>query len=97
MMSINNICHIRKNIYKPTNIEELMGYEEIISRLYFERIGKIVPFKFIFTKRSKQSPLEPFNAMLGLGYSMLFNEIIAGVINAELYPFVEYMHSIKGG
>lgn len=97
MMSINNICHIRKNIHKATSIEELMGYEGIISRLYFEGLGKIVPFEFTFTKRSKQPPLDPFNAMLGLGYSMLFNEIMAGVINAGLHPFVGCMHSIKGG
>ena len=97
MMSINNICHIRKNIHKAISIEELMGYEGISSRLYFEGLGKIVPLEFTFIKRSKQPPLDPFNAMLGLGYSMLFNEIMAGVINAGLHPFVGCMHSIKGG
>lgn len=96
-MQINNICHIRKNIYKATTTDELMGYEGIISRIYFEALGKIVPPKFAFTKRSKQPPLDPFNAMLGLGYSMLFNEIMAGAINAGLHPFVGCMHALKGG
>lgn len=94
---IDNICCIRKNIYKASNVEELMGYEGIISRLYFEGLGKIVPIEFAFTKRSKQPPLDPFNAMLGLGYSMLFNEIMAGVINAGLHPFVGCMHALKAG
>ena len=35
--------------------------------------------------------------MLGLGYSMLFNEIMAGVINAGLHPFVGCMHALKAG
>lgn len=35
--------------------------------------------------------------MLGLGYSMLFNEILAGVINAGLHPFVGVMHSLAKG
>lgn len=96
-MQINNICCIRKNIYKANTIEELMGYEGIISRLYFEALGKIVPVEFAFTKRSKQPPLDPFNAMLGLGYSMLFNEIMAGAINSGLHPFVGCMHALKGG
>lgn len=94
---INHICNIRKNIYKVTTTEELMGYEGIISRLYFEALGKIVPTEFAFTKRSKQPPLDSFNAMLGLGYSMLFNEIMAGAINAGLHPFVGCMHALKGG
>ena len=35
--------------------------------------------------------------MLGLGYSMLFNEIMAGVINAGLHPLVGRMRFIKSG
>lgn len=93
---INHIRNIRKNIYKVTTTEELMGYEGIISRVYFEALGKIVSPEFAFTKRSKQPPLDLFNAMLGLGYSMLFNEIMAGAINAGLHPFVGCMHALKG-
>ena len=74
-----------------------MGYEGIISRLYFEALGKIVPPSFSFSKRSKQPPRDEFNAMLGLGYSMLFNEILTGLINAGLHPFVGVMHSLGKG
>ena len=63
----------------------------------FEALGKIVPPTFFFTKRSKQPPRDEFNAMLGLGYSMLFNEILAGLINAGLHPFVGVMHSLGKG
>lgn len=69
----------------------------MISRLYFEALGKIVPSSFSFSKRSKQPPRDEFNAMLGLGYSMLFNEILAGLIKAGLHPFVGVMHSLGKG
>ena len=40
-----------------------MGYEGIISKLYFEAIGKMVPEEFSFSRRSKHPPLDPFNSM----------------------------------
>ena len=94
---IDNIKSVRSHIGECVRISELMGYEGIISRLYFEALGKIVPPTFSFTKRSKQPPRDEFNAMLGLGYSMLFNEILAGLINAGLHPFIGVMHSLGKG
>lgn len=94
---IDNIKAVRRHIGESSDLNELMGYEGIISRIYFEALGMIVPEPFKFDKRSKQPPRDPFNAMLGLGYSMLFNEILAGIMNAGLHPFVGCMHSIAKG
>ncbi|MCI5709472.1 CRISPR-associated endonuclease Cas1 [Veillonella caviae] len=92
-----NIKSIRRHIGESTRISELMGYEGIISRIYFEALGKMVPLIFSFQKRTKQPPRDPFNAALGLGYSMLFNEILAGIVNAGLHPFVGCMHALGKG
>lgn len=96
-LQIKNIRAIRRNINTAKTSAELMGYEGIISRLYFEALGKLVPEEFSFTKRSKQPPLDPFNAMLGLGYSMLFNEIMSNIMSIGLHPFVGCLHSIAKG
>ena len=64
---IANIKSVRSHIGECMRVSELMGYEGLISRLYFEALGKIVPPAFAFTKRTKQPPRDPFNAMLGLG------------------------------
>lgn len=94
---IKNIISLRKHLNTAMTTEELMGYEGYISRVYFEAIGKLVPEEFTFSKRTKQPPRDPFNAMLGLGYSMLFNEILANVVNLGLHPFVGCLHSISKG
>lgn len=94
---ITNILALRKNLVKAESKMELMGHEGMISRVYFEALGKVVPTEFAFAKRSKQPPRDPFNAMLGLGYSMLFNEILANVVNIGLHPFVGCFHSIAKG
>ena len=74
-----------------------MGYEGIISRTYFSALGGIVPEDFKFEKRSKMPPRDPFNSMLSLGYSMLFNEILSDLIAVGLHPYVGFMHKIAKG
>ena len=63
-VQIANIKSVRSHIGECMRVSELMGYEGLISRLYFEALGKIVPSAFAFTKRTKQPPRDPFNAML---------------------------------
>lgn len=94
---INNIKAMRHHIPVVTTSNELIGYEGITSRIYFEALGIIVPEEFRFERRSKRPPLDPFNSMLSLGYSMLFNEILAGVINAGLHPYVGCLHKLAKG
>lgn len=95
--SIRNILAIRKNIFSADDVHKLMGYEGIISRVYFDALGKIVPEPFAFSKRTKQPPREPFNSMLSLGYSMLFDEIITAVLGCGLHPYVGFLHRLGKG
>lgn len=94
---INNIVAVRKNIFFAQDYHALMGYEGIISRIYFGALGKIVPEAFKFDKRSKMPPRDPFNSMLSLGYSMLFNEIMSDVLSIGMHPYVGFMHKIAKG
>ena len=91
-MAINNIIAVRKNIFSADKLAPLLGYEGIISRIYFAALGEIVPEGFRFDGRSKRPPKDPFNSMLSLGYSMLFNEIMSDLLAIGLHPFVGFMH-----
>lgn len=95
--AIRNILAVRKNIFFTQDTRTLMGYEGIISRTYFSALGEIVPEEFKFEKRSKMPPRDPFNSMLSLGYSMLFNEILSDLIAVGLHPYVGFMHKIAKG
>lgn len=95
--AIRNILAVRKNIFFTQDTKTLMGYEGIISRMYFSALGEIVPAEFKFEKRTKMPPRDPFNSMLSLGYSMLFNEILADIIAVGLHPYVGFMHKIVKG
>lgn len=95
--AIRNILAVRKNIFPTDDLHALMGYEGIISRIYFSALGEIVPKEFKFEKRSKRPPTDPFNSMLSLGYSMLFNEIMSNLLTLGLHPYVGFMHRLAKG
>lgn len=94
---INYIKNVQKNIQYTTDFNELLGYEGLSSRTYFSALGLICPKPFQFAKRSKQPPLDPFNAMLSFGYNILFNEILSAVISTGLHPYIGFFHQLAKG
>ena len=91
------IAIMRKKVDTADSIESLMGYEGAAGKEYFVALGKIVPESFSFQKRSKRPPKDKFNAMLSFGYTLLFSEMLAAVVQSGLHPFVGCLHSIKRG
>lgn len=78
-------------------IESLMGYEGSAARHYFHAFGKMVRREFAFEGRSKRPPKDPVNAMLSLGYTLLFHEIITAIEAIGLDPYLGFMHEIDYG
>lgn len=85
----------KKKIEQCHNISEIMGYEGSAARNYFEALGMMLPPKFAFEKRTKQPPLDPFNSMLSMGYTLLLYEIYTALLNKGLHPYVGFTHSMK--
>lgn len=75
--------------------EQLMGYEGIAARYYFEALGLMVAEPFSFKERSKQPPLDEFNSMLSLGYTLLMYEIYTAICNQGLSPYFGMNHALK--
>lgn len=73
-------------------IEQIMGYEGNAARIYFSEIGKLVEERFRFQKRTKRPPLDPFNSMLSLGYSLLMNELYGKIESKGLNPYFGLLH-----
>lgn len=74
-------------------IEMLMGYEGYAAKEYFAALSKLVQTEFAFKGRSKQPPLDPFNSMLSLGYTILLYEIYSEIENRGLNPYIGFLHT----
>ncbi len=74
----------------------IMGYEGFGTRSYFLMYSSLFDLKWNFKKRTKRPPLDPINAMMSLGYTLLGTEL-AGLIESHgldaslgMYHVLEY-------
>ena len=82
----------RQKTETAEEIEQLMGYEGVAARTYFEALGEIVEDDFNFKGRNRRPPTDPFNSMLSFGYTLLMYEIYATIEDEGMIPFYSMMH-----
>ncbi len=75
-----------------TSVEQIMGYEGNAAKLYFQTLNLLVEPAFSFNGRSRRPPMDAFNSMLSLGYSVLMNEFYGKIENKGLHPYFGFMH-----
>ena len=80
-----------------TGREQIMGYEGIASRLYFESLSRLVDEEFSFKGRSKMPPKDPFNSLLSFGYTLLLYEVFNAIELKGLNPYAGFMHQDRQG
>ena len=69
-----------------------MGYEGYAARAYFAGLAEVIDPEFKFKGRSKQPPLDEFNSMISLGYSILMNVLYSSIEAKGLNPYFGFMH-----
>ncbi|GFI49950.1 CRISPR-associated endonuclease Cas1 [Lachnospiraceae bacterium] len=83
---------IEKIKNSAVTIGQVMGYEGIAAKVYFEVLGKLIDSDFTFKGRTKRPPLDPFNSLISLGYSIMLNEIYGKLEAKGLNPYFGIMH-----
>jgi CRISPR-associated protein Cas1 len=88
-----HIC--REKTEHSQTIPELMGYEGQGAKDYFDGLSKLIRQEFVFHGRSKRPPLDEFNSMISLGYSVIMNEVYSKIEGKGLNPYFGFMHRDK--
>ena len=89
---LNTMLQCKKKVRNAGSIEEIMGYEGYAARAYFEGLAEVIDPEFKFKGRSKQPPLDEFNSMISLGYSILMNVLYSSIEAKGLNPYFGFMH-----
>jgi CRISPR-associated protein Cas1 len=95
--AINELAHLKSLLDSATTLDELRGYEGAAGARYFKGFAACLPASFAFQKRNRQPPLDPVNALLSFGYTLLFYNIYALVRARGLSPYVGMLHSLRQG
>ncbi len=79
------------------SLSVLRGLEGSFAAYYFSLFPRLLLGDFSFQKRQKHPPPDPVNALLSLGYTLLFNTLYALVEAAGLDPYAGFFHQSSYG
>ena len=83
-------------VINSEEIDELMGYEGISAKLYFEAFRRMLK-RDDFERREYRPAVDIVNSALNLGYAFLANESVVSVRAMKLDEELGFLHSIHYG
>lgn len=75
----------------------LLGLEGSGARAYFAAFAKMVRHTFGFTGRARHPAPDPVNALLSLGYTLVYNELSSLLDGLGFDPFLGFYHQPRFG
>lgn len=82
---------------RVSSLETLRGLEGAGSAAGFRALAAVVPPALGFTTRRRRPPPDPVNALLSLGYTLLYGLALEAVHAAGLDPAVGFLHEPAAG
>lgn len=99
--ALQTFAQIQDSIFKIqnsiTDMDALRGLEGGAAAVYFSAFTTMFPPSLGFTKRTKRPPMDPVNALLSLGYTMLHWEMVREIQLIGLDPLLGFLHQFDYG
>lgn len=77
-------------------MEHLSGIEGSATRRYYQSLTDLIPEDSGFNGRNRRPPRDPFNALLSLGYTLLYSHTETLLRVSGLYPWTGFYHQPHG-
>ena len=77
-------------------VESLLGFEGRGAAVFFAALAENLPAEWGFSRRQRQPPPDPVNAMLSFGYTLLYNHATTALVVAGLNPRIGFFHQGRG-
>lgn len=97
--SIGRVLQARGRIQAEPelSVDSLRGVEGAAAVAYFQALTQLFPPALDFTGRNRRPPLDPVNAVLSLGYTLLHFEAVRACHVAGLDPIIGFFHELDFG
>lgn len=92
-----SLAALRSEIAAETDPASLLGIEGTAARIYFQAFAKMIRHGFHFEGRRRRPAPDPVNALLSLGYTMTYNEILSLLDGAGFDPYLGFYHQVHYG
>lgn len=89
---IEEIQALQNQLHTATTIQELMGREGQIRKIYYSAFNHIFKQDFVFEKREKQPPRDPINALISFGNTLIYQVVLSEIYKTQLNSTISYLH-----
>jgi CRISPR-associated protein Cas1 len=79
-------------VEEASTLSSLLGLEGSGARFYYQAFARMVRRAFNFTGRRRRPAPDPVNALLSLGYTMVYNEIASLLDGLGFDPYLGFYH-----
>jgi len=91
--TIDEIDYLRTKINNVKNIEELMGIEGNIRKIYYSAWNVFINQKIDFNKREKHPPKNWINSLISFVNSLIYTTTLSEIYHTHLDPTISFLHS----
>ncbi len=85
------------SLKRASAIDELRGHEGASTARYFQAWATFLPEAFPFERRSTRPPLNPVNACISFGATILYSELVTFIHAHGLDPAIGLLHASEDG
>ena len=89
---IESIEKLKSSIDLYYNINEIMGIEGNIHKVYYNSWKKIINQEIDFEKRVKRPPDNMINSLISFLNSVLYTKVLSEIYKTQLNPTISYLH-----
>ncbi|NLL02568.1 MAG: type I-B CRISPR-associated endonuclease Cas1 [Mollicutes bacterium] len=89
---MKEIMLLKNKIDNSKSINELMGYEGNIRKMYYSAWNTIIDQDINFTKRIKNPPDNMINTLISFVNSLIYTKVLSEIYKTQLNPTISYLH-----
>lgn len=93
--SMDAMSAIFNDCARARTVDEVRGYEGAAAARYFQEWAGFLPEAFPFERRSTRPPLNPVNACISFGATLLYHEAVSCIHACGLDPALGLLHTTE--
>ncbi len=90
--NIKEIDYYRSQIIKCNSVNELMGIEGDIRKVYYKSWNNIINQDINFEKRVKNPPDNAINSLISYVNTIIYTRVLSEIYKTQLNPTISYLH-----
>ena len=90
---MGQIKGLQKELSKAESVNEIMGVEGNIRKVYYSAWKEIINQEIDFEKRVKRPPDNMINTLISFVNSLIYTTCLSEIYKTQLNPTISYLHS----